>query len=569
MVRCPIRMNSSTPIRETWPRFKFAVRSFFGSPAGRRALWWLALLVLFLVSINSLNVVNSYVGRDFISAIENKDATGFTRQAWLYIGVFALSTFVAVLFRFAEERLGLLWRDWQTRQVLDRYLAKRVYYQLQESKTLENPDQRISEDIRTFTTTTLSFGLMTLNASFTVIAFSGVLWAISPRLFFVAVAYALAGSLLTLLLGRKLIGLNSRQLDKEANFRSELIHIRDHAESVALLHREARLRDRLVQRLDDLVGNARHMIGVNRNLSFFTTGYNYLIQIMPALIVAPLFMKGKLEFGVVTQSAMAFAQLMGAFSLIVTQFQSISSYAAVIARLGKLVDAMDHTCTSETSPVQVTQRNGHLIYDHLCLFRQDGRCLLRDLTLTLNPHIRVLVASNSGHAKAAFFKATAGLCSDGTGNITRPDETKLLFLPERPYLPKGTLRELLLRQEMNGSVSDETIMATLRSLHLEAIVPPVGGLHVEQDWNDQLALNEQAQLAVARVLLAKPEFVFLDRLSITMDGPQASSLLKLLTAQGITCLVLGKPDDPAEGFDAMLTIEADATWSYRELKAPG
>jgi putative ATP-binding cassette transporter len=559
-------MNTPYPVRETWPRFKLAIRSFFGSPAGRRALWWLALLVVFLLSINGLNVVNSYVGRDFISAIENKDAAGFTHQAWLYLGVFALSTIVAVMFRFAEERLGLLWRDWQTRQVLDRYLSKRVYYQLEATSALENPDQRISEDIRTFTTTTLSFGLMTLNASFTVIAFSGVLWTISPRLFLVAVVYALVGSLLTLLLGRKLIGLNDRQLDKEANFRSELIHIRDHAESVALLHREARLRDRLVTRLNDLIGNARHMIGVNRNLSFFTTGYNYLIQIMPALIVAPLFIKGKLEFGVITQSAMAFAQLMGAFSLIVTQFQSISSYAAVIARLGKLVDAMDHSCTSETSPVQMSYLNGHITYDQLSLFRHDGRCLLRDLTLTLNPGTRVLVASNSGHAKAAIFKATAGLCSEGTGNISRPDEHRFLFLPERPYLPKGTLRELLLRPELNGSVSDESILESLRSLKLESIVQSAGGLHVEHEWCDHLAINEQAQLAIARVLLAKPEFVFLDRLSITMDGPQASSLLKLLTDQGITYLVLGKPEDPNEAFDAILTIESDATWSYRELR---
>ncbi len=561
-------MNTPHPVRETWPRFKLAIRSFFGSPAGRRALWWLALLVVFLLSINGLNVVNSYVGRDFISAIENKDAIGFAHQAWLYLGVFALSTIVAVMFRFAEERLGLLWREWQTRQVLERYLSQRVYYQLEATKALENPDQRISEDIRTFTTTTLSFGLMTLNASFTVIAFSGVLWAISPRLFFVAVVYALLGSLVTLLLGRKLIGLNDRQLDKEANFRSELIHIRDEAEAVALLHRESRLRDRLLHRLDDLVGNARHMIGVNRNLSFFTTGYNYLIQIMPALIVAPFFIEGKLEFGVITQSAMAFAQLMGAFSLIVTQFQSISSYAAVIARLGKLVDAMDHSCTRETAPVHVSYRNGHLVYEQLCLFRHDGRCLLRDLTLTLNPGTRVLVASNSGHAKAAIFKATAGLCADGTGSISRPDETKLLFLPERPYLPKGTLHELLLRPEVNGSVSDESLLATLRSLNLEGLVQQVGGLQVEHDWNDHLALNEQAQLAVARVLLAKPEFVFLDRLSITMDGPQASSLLKLLTDQGITYLVLGKPEDPTDAFDAVLTIESDATWSYQELKQP-
>jgi ABC transporter transmembrane region 2/Putative glucoamylase len=238
-----------------------------------------------------------------------------------YFCVFAASTAVAVFQSFAEQRLGLLSRAWLTDRLIRRYLAGRTYYWLKETRAVDNPDQRIAEDVKAFTATTLSFTLIFLNGTFTVVAFAGVLWTISRMLFGVAVAYAAMGSLLSILLGRSLVGLNYRQLDREANFRSALNHVDEHAESVALLHWEGQLTSRLLRRLDELVDNYRRITSVNRNLGVFTTGYNYLIQIIPALIVAPLFIRGDVEFGVITQAAMAFAQLLGAFSLIINQFQ--------------------------------------------------------------------------------------------------------------------------------------------------------------------------------------------------------------------------------------------------------
>lgn len=550
---------------ETWQRFKRAVHSFRASPAGRRGLGWFALLIAFLFAINGLNVLNSYVGRDFISAIEHKNRGQFVTQAWLYAGVFGLSTLVAVLYRFAEERLGLLWRDWQTRQLLDAYLDKRVYYHLEESAGLENPDQRISEDIKTFTTTTLSFVLMLMNGSFTVIAFSGVLWSISPRLFLVAVAYAAVGTVLTVLIGGKLVGLNNQQLDKEANFRSELMHVRENAESVALLHREGRLKARLLRRLDGLVTNFRHMTSVNRNLGFFTTGYNYMIQLIPALVVAPFFIDGSVEFGVITQSAMAFAQLMGAFSLIVTQFNSISSYAAVIGRLGKMVEAIDHTHCIDHSPVRISETSGRVVFENLTLRREDGATLIKDLDVTISRGTRTLIMGTSGHAKVALFRATAGLCCNGEGTIHRPNADQMLFLPERPYLPRGTMRELLLRTTQNGDVPDEEITKVLSLLKMDHVVKHAGGLRVERDWEGTLGISEQAALAVARVLLAAPEFVFLDRMSIAMDTTQADQVLELFTERNITYLVLGKPDDRLGHFDAALSLATDGSWNWRTV----
>lgn len=328
------------PLKTTGRRFIRTVRNFAQSDVGWKAKLIFAALVLLLLAANALNVANSFVGRNFMTAIADRDMPGFIRQAFIYIGVFAALTLVAVISRFGEERLGLLWRDTMTRGIVRRYLADGNYQSLKVSGAVANPDQRISEDVRAFTVTSLSFALMGLNSAFTIAAFSEVLWTISPLLFAVAVLYAAGGSLFTIVLGRPLIRLNYDQLDKEAGFRSELIHIRDNSEAIMQARDEESQSARLLSRLDDLVANFRKITSINRNVGFFTTGYNWLIQIIPALIIAPAFIEGKVEFGVITQSAMAFTALVGAFSLIVTQFQSLSSFAAVMARLSALAEVV-------------------------------------------------------------------------------------------------------------------------------------------------------------------------------------------------------------------------------------
>jgi putative ATP-binding cassette transporter len=328
------------PLKTTAIRFVRAVRTFAQSEVGWKAKLIFAALVLLLCAANALNVINSYVGRNFMTAIADRDMSGFVRQAFVYVGVFAALTLVAVIARFGEERLGLLWRDTMTRGILRRYFADGTYQRLNASGTIANPDQRISEDVRTFTVTTLSFALMALNSVFTIVAFSGVLWTISPLLFGVAVLYAAIGSLFTFVFGRPLIKLNYDQLDKEASFRSQLIDVRNNAEAIMAARDEGSQMTQLLSRLDDLVANFRTITSINRNVGFFTTGYNWMIQIIPALIIAPAFIERKIEFGVITQSAVAFTTLVAAFSLIVTQFQSLSSYAAVVARLSALVEAV-------------------------------------------------------------------------------------------------------------------------------------------------------------------------------------------------------------------------------------
>ena len=500
-------------------RFIGAVRLFAKSEYGRQAKLMFVGLIALLLGINGTNVLNSYVGRDFMTAIEHRNKAEFIQEAVFYIGVFAASTIVAVVSRFTEERLGLLWREFLTRKVINIYLAQGTYYRLQTVEGLANPDQRIAEDVRAFTVTTLSFVLMLLNSAFTVVAFSGVLWLINPLLFGVAVLYAACGTYVTLVLGRPLIKLNYDQLDKEANFRSALIHVRENAESILLARREDRLKARLLSQLENFVANFRKITSVNRNVGFFTTGYNWLIQIIPALIVAPSFIAGQIEFGVITQSAMAFTLIVNAFSLIITQVQSLSNFAAVVDRLNSLVEALERTPPAEGAGIQMSEEDRRVAYEEVTLLSPvEGQPVLKDLSISIPFGSRVLISGSNETGKLTLFRATAGLWPSGKGRIIRPAATDIYFLAERPYLPPVTLREVLVDQKLEHSIADGQIRDLLHELDLDPVLVRAGALNIEQDWGTLLSLGEQQLLAFVHILLAAPNFVFLDRAGTALNS---------------------------------------------------
>jgi len=528
-------------------------------------------LIILMFAINGLNVVNSFVGRYFMSAIENRNEAIFQRQALYYVGVFLASTVVLVFYRFTEERLGILWREQLTRRLTDAYMKDRTYYRLDSATGVANPDQRISEDVRAFTTTTLSFVLLIVNGTLTAVSFSGVLWTISPQLFGVAVAYAAVGSVLTIYLGKPLIRLNYDQLDMEADFRSDLIHVRENSESIALAHREGRFKARLNKRLDALATNFRRLIRINRNLGFFTNGYNYFIQIIPALMIAPLFISGHKEFGVITQSTMAFATLVGAFSLIVTQFQSISAFTAVVARLHTLSDAIEKTQRTALCMIEVEESPDRVVYENVTIHSADwSRLLISDLNLEITRGSRWLVVGKDDAPKVALFRSTAGVWSCGDGRIIRPNLDDILFLPERPYLPPGTLREALLRTGMELITPDSEIMEVLEKLGLNDVVTHANGLDTNQDWDDLLSIGEQHLLSIARIFLAKPAFVFLDRPGSALAKSQIASILEMLKEQGTGVVILSKNGESRLRYDAVLEIMPNGAWEVRrELPADG
>jgi putative ATP-binding cassette transporter len=367
---------------------------------------------------------------------------------------------------------------------------------------------------------------------------------------------------MTIWIGKRLIRLNYNQFDMEANFRADLIHVRENSESIALAHREGRFKARLKMRLNALTENFRRLISINRNLGFFTNGYNYFIQIIPALIIAPLFMLGDVEFGVITQSTMAFATLLGAFSLIVTQFQSISTFTAVTARLHLLSDAIHRAHEAKPSAAQIETCQDQVRYENVTLHSTDhSRVLIENLNFEIQRGSRTTVTAPDDSPKVALFRATAGVWEAGTGRITRPGLEDILFLPERPYLPPGTLRDVLLRTGKEWVIKDEEIVENLRGLGLLEALERVGGLGADRDWDDAFSIGEQHLFSIARIFLARPAFVFLDRPASSLPNTQIASILDMLTAQNIGVVILAKNGESQLPCDATLEIKADGQWS--------
>jgi putative ATP-binding cassette transporter len=305
---------------------------------------------------------------------------------------------------------------------------------------------------------------------------------------------------------------------------------------------------------------------VNRNVGFFTTGYNYLIQVIPIVLIAPRFIRGEVEFGVITQSAMAFAQLLGAFSLIVNQFGALSSFAAVIQRLSGFAEVLE--AIDVDRPTVETIENGERVaYETLTLRspRDDG-ALVCDLSVSIARGMRVLVAGPNEAARVALFRATAGIWTGGEGRIVRPSLDTIFFLPQQPYLTPGTLRDLLAGTGQEREISDERILTAIHDGGLDSIVERAGGLDVECDWATVLSLGERQQLIITRLILARPSFAILDRASTAIGRAELDRALQRLDDSSITYINFDDAAVSAELYDAVLELEANGRWNWRGLR---
>jgi putative ATP-binding cassette transporter len=303
-------------------------------------------------------------------------------------------------------------------------------------------------------------------------------------------------------------------------------------------------------------------------VGFFTTGYNWLIQIIPALIIAPAFIRGSIPFGVITQSAMAFSTLVAAFSLIVTQYQSLSTIAVAAARLNSLVQALEQPPKAMGSAIEIVEAEGPLAYERLTLLQSTNDSpLLKDLSISIPFGTRVLIAGSNRAAGEALFRVTAGVSTAGAGRIIRPGGDDILFLAQQPYVPQGTLREVLVPIDHAGEISDEQIFALLRELNLEQVAVQAGGLDKEQDWGTLLSLQEQQLLTLIHILLAAPRFAFLDRANTVLDTDQVHQILQMFSKNSVTYINNGEADHSRDLYDAVLQCGEDGAWRWTENPA--
>ncbi|EOD37564.1 hypothetical protein EMIHUDRAFT_417682 [Emiliania huxleyi CCMP1516] len=491
--------------------------------------------MLLLVLINSgISVIFSYVGRDFYSALSAKDQALFLEKTSNYAVGLAVATPLTVLYKFQRQRLALNWREWMTTELSRQYCTDKAYYKLEIDPEIDNPDQRLTEDVQAFTKVSLDFFITLMTAAIDLVSFSGILYSIYPNLFYAIFVYAGVGTLAAVRLGQGPFGHSAHGCRRvQANLRYSLVRLRENAESIAFYRGEAQEEEEVVSRLGGAVENKR----TQRNLEFFTVGYSYLIQILPVLVVSPLYFAGSVELGVITHAHLCFS-----FSGRLLPFLGLSSFSAGLGRLATFVDRMEAyqgPSSSSSSPATFQLAEAAASAEAAALSEiargVGSRRLFSNVSVDVQPGRHLLVMGNSGTGKsspAVHRRAVAGLWDRGSGDIARPHTADTMFLPQRPYCTLGSLRQQL----VYARTVDEW-----RAVQLDRLAERgVEGLDAVRDWGDELSLGEQQRLAFARVLVSKPRLAILDEATSALDLNNEAIMYKALAAvPGITYVSVG------------------------------
>ena len=548
----------------TWP--------YFWSEERWIARGLLAVVTALSLGLVYINVQLNYWNNDFYNALQNKDLAEFWRQLQKFGLLAAAYIVVAVYYIYLRQMMQIRWRRWMTQDLLAKWLSERSYYHLQlVERGTDNPEQRIESDVTQFTSSSLILSLDLMNSVVSLVTFIVILWTLSGPLGFslfghqveipgymvwAALLYSLVGSFLTYWIGRPLVRINFLLQQFGATFRFRMTRLRENAESVAFFGGEQAERTGLTSAFDDIWGNWWRLMRQQKRLTWFTAAFNQLANIFPVLVVAPRYFAGTIQLGGIFQTASAFGQVQGALSWFVGAFTDLAEWKATVDRLTGFADAVAGTKEVKPGITVSEQPVNRLRLTDLQLALPDGRILIEALSLDIAAGDRMILAGPSGSGKTTLFRALAGLWPFGKGAVERPGSEKALFLPQRPYLPIGTLRQALAYPAKAEDLANDALKAVLRDVKLDHLAER---LDEQGNWSMALSVGEQQRLAIGRAILVKPDWLFLDEATAALDEANEQLMYALIAERlpDVTLLSIAHRPAVARYHSRKLTISPE------------
>jgi len=511
--------------------------------AGRGLLAAVIAIELSLVAINVL--LNSWNNR-FYNALQEKNWEGFVTEIGYFSILATCYIALSVYQLYLNQWLQIRWRNWMTRRYLGEWLHDANHYRMQlQGDAADNPDQRIAEDVKLFVDQTLSIGVGLLSSAVTLASFVVILWGLSESapltisghafaipgyLVWGALVYAIFGTVLTQWIGSPLVNLSFEQQRFEADFRFNLVRVRENSEQIALLSGESAERQRLSERFGRVVGNWYAIMSRTKRLTAFTSSYSQAAVVFPYILVAPAYFADKIQLGGMMQTASAFSSVQQSLSFFVSAYRTLAEWRSVVARLSGFEMSIESASNPRSRSIATLSATGsdRIQLEQLLVSLPDGTPLVSTDGFKLSSHERILVTGPSGAGKSTLFRAIAGIWPFGRGTISIPAKAKLMMLPQRPYFPVGSLRAAIVYPAEASAFSASQVGDALVAVGLPQLAPR---LEEEAHWNRMLSLGEQQRLGLARALLHAPDFLFLDEATASLDEPSEARLYRLIEEQ--------------------------------------
>ncbi len=510
--------------------------------AGRGLL--VAVVVIELALVGTDVLINQWRNR-FYNAMQERDWDGFVREVIVFSAIATVTVALSVYQLYLNQWLQIRWRRWLTTKYLGEWLHDANHYRMQlQGDAADNPDQRITDDVKLFVERTLAIGVGLLSSVVTLVSFviilwglsaaapltiSGVSYAIPGYLVWAALIYAIFGTALTQWIGSPLVNLDFRQQRYEADFRFNLVRVRENSEQIALLRGEPAERGRLSERFSRVVANWYAIMSRTKRLTAFTQSYAQAAVLFPMILVAPAYFASKIQLGAVVQTAEAFGSVQSALSFFVSTYRSLAEWRAVVARLDGFEMGIANAAALAAGPdsIDVVASTGSDDIDlrELLVRLPNGTPLVSADSFHLRGNERTLVTGPSGAGKSTLFRAIAGIWPFGTGSIAIPAKATLMLLPQRPYFPLGSLQAAIVYPAEASAFTADQVSEVLVAVGLPQLAPR---LAEEAHWNRMLSLGEQQRLGLARALLHAPRYLFLDEATASLDEPSEAALYGLL-----------------------------------------